>query len=143
MLRNRLLALIGISTLVGLTHHADHVIRGNHVGWPVNDEVNAFSFSLAIYPVIALGPYLYSRRLVGPGFWAIPFTATTVSVSLVHYFIELPRDIIELYEPRLIGWAAFGVLVAFLSMMATTAIYAARLRAHQVRGRHAMPHVAN
>ena len=40
-------------------HHLDHLIRGNAVGWPLTEEVNAFIFSLVVYPVIATGPLLY------------------------------------------------------------------------------------
>jgi len=29
-----------VSTLLGVAHHVDHVVRGNHVGWPVTSHVN-------------------------------------------------------------------------------------------------------
>jgi len=44
-----------VSTLLGVAHHVDHGIRGNHVGWPITPEVNAFTYSLAVYPLVALG----------------------------------------------------------------------------------------
>ena len=31
----------------------DHRIRDNAVGWPLTDQVNAFTLSLIVYPVIA------------------------------------------------------------------------------------------
>lgn len=40
-----------IPTLLGAIHHLDHVIRGNHIGWPLVPEINAFTYSLAIYPL--------------------------------------------------------------------------------------------
>ena len=54
-----------------LVHHVDHAIRGNAIGWPLNGEVNAFTASLAVYPIIATGLLLYRAGLVGPGFWAL------------------------------------------------------------------------
>jgi uncharacterized membrane protein YfcA len=50
-------------------HHIDHIIRGNQVGWPITPEVNSFTVSLAIYPAILIGLYLYATKRVGPGFW--------------------------------------------------------------------------
>jgi hypothetical protein len=38
------------------THlHVDYVVRHNAVGWPLTDQVNAFTASLGVYPVIATG----------------------------------------------------------------------------------------
>jgi hypothetical protein len=44
---------------------------GSAVGWPVTDQVNAFTASLVVYPVIAAGLLLYRAGRVGPGFWAL------------------------------------------------------------------------
>src|SRR4029450_3168032 len=40
---------------LSLGHHLDHLIRGNAVGWPVTDQVNAFTASLVVYPIIIAG----------------------------------------------------------------------------------------
>jgi hypothetical protein len=61
--------LTWLATALSLGHHLDHLIRGNAVGWPVNDQVNAFTASLGIYPIIATGLLLYRAGRVGPGFW--------------------------------------------------------------------------
>ncbi len=45
--------VMAASTLLGIGHHIDHIIRGNHVGWPITSHVNPFTYSLAIYPLIA------------------------------------------------------------------------------------------
>jgi DHA2 family multidrug resistance protein-like MFS transporter len=38
-----------------LGHRLDHVIRHNAVGWPLHGQVNTFTISLVVYPVIAAG----------------------------------------------------------------------------------------
>ena len=63
-----LYALIYLAMFMSLGHHIDHVIRGNHVGWPLTAEVNAFTYSLGVYPLILLGLFLYRSNRVGPGF---------------------------------------------------------------------------
>lgn len=65
----RLCALTFLAAFMALGHHVDHVIRGNNVGWPITDEVNAFTYSLVIYPLILVGLLLFRFHLVGPGFW--------------------------------------------------------------------------
>src|SRR5215207_6039584 len=67
----RLYGLIFLAMLMSLGHHIDHVIRGNHVGWPITEHVTPFTYSLGVYPLIFLGLYLYASGRVGPGFWAI------------------------------------------------------------------------
>jgi hypothetical protein len=66
---NRILyALTYLAGAMSVVHHVDHVIRHNAVGWPLTDEVNAFTASLVVYPVIATGLVLYRTGRVGPGF---------------------------------------------------------------------------
>jgi len=47
--------LTWLAAAMSLGHHLDHLIRGNVVGWPVTDQVNAFTISLVVYPIIATG----------------------------------------------------------------------------------------
>lgn len=63
--------LIYLAAFMSLGHHVDHMIRGNHVGWPLTEQATPFTYSLGIYPLIALGLFLYSSGRVGPGFWAL------------------------------------------------------------------------
>ena len=66
---NRILyGLIFLAMFLSLGHHIDHIIRGNNVGWPLTAEVNAFTYSLGIYPLILLGLCLYASGRVGPGY---------------------------------------------------------------------------
>ncbi|HEX6709119.1 MAG TPA: hypothetical protein VF068_02210 [Rubrobacter sp.] len=59
--RRWLLIFASSATVFGLLHHADHVIRGNHSGWPFQAEVTPFTFSLLIYALILSGIYLTVR----------------------------------------------------------------------------------
>jgi hypothetical protein len=43
---------------LGVLHHIDHIVRGNHVGWPLIAEVTPFTYSLAVYPLGFIGLYL-------------------------------------------------------------------------------------
>lgn len=51
-----------IATLTtGFLHHADHVLRVDHSGWPFVPRVTAFTYSLLAYPVFLLA--LYADRV--------------------------------------------------------------------------------
>lgn len=127
---NRILyGLIFLATLMSLGHHIDHVIRGNHVGWPLTEHVTPFTYSLGVYPLILLGLYLYASGRVGEGYWAILSGSGALSVAWIHFApaaVEPPADIINLYEPRLIGWLAFFWLVVFVMVLGGTCIYELR-----------------
>jgi DMSO/TMAO reductase YedYZ heme-binding membrane subunit len=58
-----------LAAAMSLGHHLDHVIRHNAVGWPLTDQVNAFTFSLVIYPIIVTGLLLYRAGRVGARWW--------------------------------------------------------------------------
>ena len=125
----RLLALAGGATLLSIGHHLDHLARGNHLGWPLTPQVTPFTFSFIVYPLIALGVLLRVWGKGGSGYWAILAGAGLVLVGATHlgpFAAEPPRDIIEPYRSRVVGWAAFGLLVALLVTLATLAVYAGR-----------------
>jgi hypothetical protein len=48
-------------TTFGFFHHVDHVVRGNHSGWPLEEEITPFTFSLLIYALLLPGLYLTWR----------------------------------------------------------------------------------
>jgi hypothetical protein len=52
--------------ILGLLHHADHVFRGNHSGWPFSADVTPFTFSLLIYPILIYGIWRTWRRQASP-----------------------------------------------------------------------------
>lgn len=126
----RLYVLIYLAALMALGHHMDHVIRGNHVGWPLNEEVNAFTYSLAIYPGLLIGLYLYRSHRVGPSFWVLLSAGGALFVGFIHFgpaAVEPPPDIIDHYEPRFLGWLAYGWLVAFIRVLVLASVYEATL----------------
>lgn len=55
-----------IPTVLGIAHHVDHIIRGNHVGWPITAEVNPFTYSLAVYPLFGYVAFAVVLALIGP-----------------------------------------------------------------------------
>ncbi len=44
-----------LTTFMSLGHHLDHVLRGNHVGWPLTEHPAPFTYSFGVYPLIFLG----------------------------------------------------------------------------------------
>lgn len=80
--------LILIIVPLGLLHHADHVLRADHSSWPFRPEVGPFTFTLLIYPVLAVA-FTVKRhwvRIAALGIVAL-FTL------LAHTLIEPPLQI--------------------------------------------------
>ncbi len=66
-----------------------------------------------------------SKR-VGPGYWALLSGSGALFVAAIHFgptAVEPPVDIINLYEPRVIGWLAFAWLVVFVTVLVVTSLY--------------------
>lgn len=74
------------TTVLGLLHHADHVLRVNHSGWPFLAEVNPFTYSLAVYPLIAILLLARGWRRFRVGLAGLLFLFPTVS----HVTLETP-----------------------------------------------------
>lgn len=132
--------MVVIATILSAGHHLDHIIRGNHVGWPLSDEWTPFTYSFGVYPLILLGFYLFRSGRVGPGYWALLSGAGAVFIAAIHFgpqAIEPPADIIHLYKLRIIGWLAFTWLVVFVVVLVATCLHETRawLRL-QRRGNH-------
>ncbi|HZB82058.1 MAG TPA: hypothetical protein VE288_04310 [Rubrobacteraceae bacterium] len=68
-LRRWLLIAAGAVTIFGIFHHVDHVVRGNHSGWPFQEAVTPFTFSLLIYALLVPGLYLTWRGHLVAGYW--------------------------------------------------------------------------
>lgn len=120
-------AVVAASTLLGVVHHVDHVVRGNHVGWPLTGEVNAFTVSLAVYPLLAAGLYLTAADRAGTRYWAWFFTGTAAVLAFVHvgpWALEPPGDVIGPHGNRAVGYSAFAVVVALVASVAAGAVYA-------------------
>lgn len=122
--------LITAALVLTLGHHLDHAIRGNHVGWPLNDDVNAFTYSLGVYPAIVTGLLLQGAGRVGPGFWAFLSGGGTLFLSYLHFgpqAVEPPSHIIDLYDEPILGWLAFAWLVGMIAVLAVTFVYEVRM----------------
>ncbi|CAN5742233.1 hypothetical protein BH20ACT4_BH20ACT4_10680 [soil metagenome] len=121
-----LYVLTGLAVFMSIGHHVDHVVRGNHVGWPFESEITAFTFSLGIYPVIGLAIFLHSRGRIGFGTWALISGGGAIFVTAVHLVpgaVEPPSDIIDPYRSQLAGLIAFGWLLVFVAVLVVTFVY--------------------
>jgi hypothetical protein len=128
--RGTLYRLTWLAAAMSLGHHLDHLIRHNAVGWPLTGQVNAFTISLIVYPVIAAGLLAYRAGRVGPGFWALVSGGGAIFVSAVHFgpaAVEPPQLILGHYDPPVLGWLAYTWLVAFVAVLAITCLYEIRL----------------
>jgi hypothetical protein len=119
--------LIVTATLLGMAHHIDHIIRGNHVGWPVTQHVNPFTYSLAIYPLLAVGVYLTLTDRDATRYW---LGFLTLSAAMLAYFhlspwaVEPPGDVILPYANPAFGYLAFAILLALIAAVTLGAVYA-------------------
>jgi hypothetical protein len=122
--------LVLAPTLLGAAHHIDHVIRGNHVGWPITPEVNPFTYSLAIYPLLAISLYLTVTDRVDAGYWAgfLAFSAGMLAFFHVSpWAVEPPRDVMVPYDVPAFGYLAFGILLALIASTVLGSAYAGLL----------------
>jgi hypothetical protein len=63
-----------------------------------------------------------------------------VFVAAVHFgpaAVEPPELILDPYDQPVLGWLAFGWLVAFVTVLAITCVYETQLWASQRQARHA------
>ena len=99
--------LVVAATVLSLGHPVDHVLRGNHTGWPVVQEVTPFTISLLLYPVIAVEVLLGrgkrgTARLLDRG--RRLGSALLRSTHLGPTALEPPGDIVGEYAtPPLVG----------------------------------------
>jgi hypothetical protein len=122
--------LFAVATLLGLAHHLDHVIRGNHVGWPITPEVNPFTYSLVIYPLVVLGFILSLTGRAGARYWTVVMTLGAGMLAFFHlspWAVEPPGDVILPYANPLFGYLAFAVLLALIGVVGAGAVYSFRL----------------
>ncbi|MEF8973585.1 MAG: hypothetical protein V5A15_01740 [Haloarcula sp.] len=122
--------LFAAATLLGLAHHADHVIRGNHVGWPITPEVNPFTYSLAIYPLVVVGFTLSLTGRAGARYWTVVMTLGAGMLAFFHlspWAVEPPSDVILPYANPVFGYLAFAILLALIGVVGAGALYSIRL----------------
>ncbi len=120
-------------TTFGILHHLDHVVRGNHSGWPFQEAVTPFTFSLLIYALLLPGLYLTWRGRLIAGYWLLTAAVLFAVVTLAHFVgaqREAPiRDIYAVYGSPVWGLLALVDLAAIyvsLAVLAGVAIRASR-----------------
>jgi hypothetical protein len=131
--------IAGVATTVfGVLHHTDHVIRGNHSGWPFQEAVTPFTFSLLIYALILPGLYLTARGRMIAGYHLSVALVGLALVFAVHFIgegREAPIQVIyEVYGSPAAGLLALGVLTALFISLAALAITAFQARGASLRG---------
>jgi hypothetical protein len=125
-LPRRAYAVFAVALALGLAHHIDHVVRGNHVGWPVTPSVNPFTYSLVIYPLVVLGFVLSLTGRAGARYWTAVMTLGGLMLVFFHlspWAIEPPTDVILPYSNPLWGYAAFAILLALIACVFAGAGY--------------------
>lgn len=124
-LRRWLLVAGIVVTFFGILHHVDHVVRGNHSGWPFQDAVTPFTFSLLIYALLLPGLYLTWRGRLMAGYWLLTAAVLFVVVTLAHFVgaeREAPvRDIYGVYDNPVWGFLALADLWAIFAGLAVLA----------------------
>jgi hypothetical protein len=121
-----LYSFVLLTTVLAVAHHLDHVVRGNHVGWPLTSDVNWFTFSLLVYPLLAVSLYLTLSRRVAAGYWAVYFALSGGMLAYFHispWAVEPPQDVIGPYSNPAFGYLAFVVLLALIASVVVATLY--------------------
>src|ERR687898_971555 len=133
-LRRWLLIAASGTTAFAIMHHTDHVVRGNRSGWPFEEAVTPFTFSLLIYALLLPGLYLTWRGRLMAGYWLLTAAVLFAVVTLAHFGgseREAPiRDIYAVYYSPMWGLLALADLTAIfisLAVLAIAAVQALRL----------------
>lgn len=70
-------------------HHADHVLRADHSGWPFEREVTPFTFTLVIYPMLVVDYFARHRPVLRASLLGLGLAL----LLAVHLTIETPSDL--------------------------------------------------
>jgi hypothetical protein len=130
-LRRQLLFAAYATTVFGILHHIDHIVRGTHSGWPFKSDVTPFTYSLLIYLLLLPGIYLTLRGRVGAGYWLIVSLLTLGLVVPTHLgpqAIEPVASIYTAYSSPVVGVLAVVILVGLLLSLVTMLATAVRAR---------------
>ena len=125
-----LVAAAGVTTF-GFSHHVDHVVRGNHSGWPFEEAVTPFTFSLLIYALLLPGLYSTARGRLMAKYWLFTAVVGLALVVWVHFVptgdYEAPiEDIYAVYGSPLAGLLALVALTGLVFSLLTLLIAAIR-----------------
>lgn len=82
--RSEWLMLLGAG--LGVLHHIDHILRFDHSGWPFRDIVTPFTYSLLVYPLLAVAFFWRSGSWTRFAIVLLIFLLT----QSAHIFLETP-----------------------------------------------------
>jgi hypothetical protein len=123
----RWLLIAATSTIVfAIMHHTDHVVRGNHSGWPFEEAVTPFTFSLLIYALLLPGLYLTAKGRLMARYWLFTALLGLTLLVWIHFvptrYHEAPiKDIYEVYDSPVVGFLAVADLVALIASVVVLA----------------------
>ena len=128
-LRRWLLIAATCTTVFAIMHHTDHVVRGNHSGWPFEEAVTPFTISLLIYALLLPGLYLTAKGRLMARYWLFTAVVGLALVVWVHFVptgdYEAPiEDIYAVYGSPLAGLFALVVLTGLVSSLVALVIVA-------------------
>lgn len=138
--RRALLGLATAATIFSVLHHADHVVRGSHSGWPFEAQVTPFTYSLVIYALILPGIYLTARGRSIAWYHLLVAAGGLALLGFVHFVPvaghEAPiADIYAAYGSPAAGLLALAILAGLLISVALLALVALRARRASARER--------
>ena len=107
-------------------HHVDHVVRGNHSGWPFEPAVTPFTFSLLIYALLVPGFYLTAKGRLMAGYWLFTAVLGLTLLIWVHFVpsrdYEAPIwDIYGVYANPVVGFLAVAALIMLIASVVALA----------------------
>ena len=100
-------------------------------------QVNPFTYSLVIYPLVAVGFVLSRSDRAGAGYWSVVMTFGALMLVFFHlspWAVEPPTDVVGPYANPLWGYVAFAVLTALVVVATAGAAYSVRLWIRRARG---------
>jgi hypothetical protein len=125
--------LVLLVTVLAFGHTIDHIARGDLRWPPTADSVLFLVVTLVIFTALGGGLYLYRKRKVGPGYWALVAAIGVVLGWLGHFspFTDQPpHTILHAYQSG-VGSLALACLVALMLVLIIVAVYAGYLWAIQ------------
>lgn len=127
--RRSLLIFASAAVVFSVLHHADHVVRGTHSGWPFGAEVTPFTYSLLIYALVLPAIYLTARGRDVAGYHLLVALGGLALIGSIHFVPvgghEAPiGDIYAAYGSTSAGLLALGILGGLIASVAALAAVA-------------------
>ena len=131
-LRRRMILPAAVTSALIASHHLDHAFRQVHIGWPLTDRVNPFTFSLILYPLFLLGIYFTVRGRLWAGYWVGVATFALTLVTFVHFRPSPGAESLDqVYGPwnnPILGGIAVAIVFALEFGMVWLLVAAVRVR---------------